>query len=174
MIAAYSWLVAGEIPSQRLRSHTFGIAAAIGFLGAWLITFTAPYFINPSALNWGPRYGYIWFPSCIVTAVWVYFFLPETKGRTLEEIDTMVCIPRARLSPDFRLIAYRSSRRTYRRRNSADTISRRKSPSRKGKSRVWRLWSNRPRRSSRIATEEQLQPVYTQQIRLNLFLWFSS
>ncbi|KAJ4245455.1 hypothetical protein NW762_013964 [Fusarium torreyae] len=89
MIAPYSWMVAGEIPSQRLRSYTFGVAAAAGFLGAWLITFTAPYFINPSALNWGPRYGYIWFPSCIVCAVWVYFFLPKVKGRTLEEIDAM-------------------------------------------------------------------------------------
>lgn len=90
MIAPYSWLVAGEIPSQRLRSYTFGFAAAAGFLGAWLITFTAPYFINPSALNWGPRYGYIWFPSCMISAAWVYFFLPEVKGRTLEEIDVMV------------------------------------------------------------------------------------
>ncbi|KAH7002495.1 general substrate transporter [Ilyonectria destructans] len=89
MIASYSWLVGGEIPSQRLRSHTFGLAAAVGFLGAWLITFTAPYFINPSSLNWGPRYGYIWFPSCIIAAAWVYFFLPEVKGRTLEEIDQM-------------------------------------------------------------------------------------
>ncbi|KAF5717056.1 monosaccharide transporter [Fusarium globosum] len=89
MIAPYSWLVAGEIPSQRLRSYTFGLAAAAGFFGAWLITFTAPYFINPVALNWGPRYGYIWFPSCIISAVWVYFFLPEVKGRTLEEIDAM-------------------------------------------------------------------------------------
>ncbi|KAM5372440.1 hypothetical protein ACJZ2D_007478 [Fusarium nematophilum] len=89
MIASYSWLVGGEIPSQRLRSYTFGVAAAVGFLGAWLITFTAPYFINPSSLNWGPRYGYIWFPSCIIGAAWVYFFLPEVKGRTLEEIDQM-------------------------------------------------------------------------------------
>ncbi|EMT71214.1 Alpha-glucosides permease MPH2 [Fusarium odoratissimum] len=89
MIAPYSWLVAGEIPSQRLRSYTFGLAAAAGFLGAWLITFTAPYFINPVALNWGPRYGYIWFPSCIISAVWVYFYLPEVKGRALEEIDAM-------------------------------------------------------------------------------------
>jgi hypothetical protein len=54
-IAPYSWLVAGEIPSQRLRGYTFGIAAGMGFVGAWLITFTAPYFINPSALNWGPK-----------------------------------------------------------------------------------------------------------------------
>ncbi|KAL1845475.1 hypothetical protein VTK73DRAFT_553 [Phialemonium thermophilum] len=88
-IAAYAWLAGGEIPSQRLRSYTFGLAAAIGFLGAWLTTFTAPYFINPDSLNWGPRYGYIWFPSCVVAAVWVFFFLPETHGRTLEEIDEM-------------------------------------------------------------------------------------
>jgi len=89
MIATYAWLAGGEIPSQRLRSYTFGLAAAVGFLGAWVTTFTAPYFINPESLNWGPRYGFIWFPSCIVAAVWIFFFLPETKGRTLEEIDEM-------------------------------------------------------------------------------------
>lgn len=89
MISTYAWLAGGEIPSQRLRSYTFGLAAAVGFFFAWLTTFTAPYFINPESLNWGPRYGYIWFPSCIVAALWVYFFLPETKGRTLEEIDEM-------------------------------------------------------------------------------------
>lgn len=25
----------------------------MGFLGIWLIAFTAPYFINPASLNWG-------------------------------------------------------------------------------------------------------------------------
>ncbi|KAK4117857.1 general substrate transporter [Canariomyces notabilis] len=89
MIATYAWLAGGEIPSQRLRSYTFGLAAAVGFFGAWLTTFTAPYFINPQSLNWGPRYGYIWFPSCCVALLWIFFFLPETKGRTLEEIDEM-------------------------------------------------------------------------------------
>ncbi|OHE95099.1 hypothetical protein CORC01_09623 [Colletotrichum orchidophilum] len=89
MVAPYSWMVAGEAPSQRLRSYTFGVASACGYLLAWIVTFTTPYFINPSALDWGPRYGYIWFPSCIVSAVWTYFFVPELKGRTLEEINTM-------------------------------------------------------------------------------------
>jgi len=90
MVSPYAWLTGGEIPSQRLRSYTFGLSAAVGFLFAWLTQFTAPYFINPISLNWGPRYGYIWFPSSIITAVWVYFFLPEVKGRKLEEIDEMV------------------------------------------------------------------------------------
>lgn len=89
MIATYAWLAGGEIPTQRLRSHTFGLAAAVGFAGAWLTTFTAPYFINPASLDWGPRYGYIWFPSCVIAAAWVFIFLPEVKNRTLEEIDEM-------------------------------------------------------------------------------------
>lgn len=38
MIATYAWLAGGEIPSQRLRSYTFGLAASVGFLGAWLAT----------------------------------------------------------------------------------------------------------------------------------------
>ncbi|KAF2689160.1 general substrate transporter [Lentithecium fluviatile CBS 122367] len=89
MVATYAWLAGGEIPSQRLRSYTFGIAAAVGFAGAWLATFTAPYFINPDALNWGPEYGWIWGPSCFITVIWIYFYLPEIKNRTLEEIDEM-------------------------------------------------------------------------------------
>ncbi|OTB09857.1 hypothetical protein K445DRAFT_17218 [Daldinia sp. EC12] len=84
MVATYAWLSGGELPSQRLRSYTFGLAAAVAFFAAWLTTFTAPY-----SLNWGPRYGYIWFPSSIIAGIWVYFFLPEVQGRTLEEIDEM-------------------------------------------------------------------------------------
>lgn len=34
MIAPYAWLTGGELPSQRLRSYTFGLATAIGFLFA--------------------------------------------------------------------------------------------------------------------------------------------
>jgi sugar porter (SP) family MFS transporter len=89
MISTYAWLAGGEMPSQRLRSYTFGLAAAVGFFFAWLTTFTAPYFINPESLSWGPQYGFIWFPSCIIATLWVWLFLPETKGRTLEEIDEM-------------------------------------------------------------------------------------
>jgi MFS transporter, SP family, sugar:H+ symporter len=48
----FSWQVAGEIPSQRLRGHTLGFASSITYLCGWSITFTIPYFINPTELNW--------------------------------------------------------------------------------------------------------------------------
>ncbi|KAI1452483.1 putative maltose permease [Annulohypoxylon moriforme] len=87
MVAPYAWLSGGELSSQRLRSHTFGLATGVGFFFA--VTFTAPYFINPDALNWGPKYGYIWTGSSLIAGIWIYFFLPEVKDRTLEEIDEM-------------------------------------------------------------------------------------
>lgn len=93
LISTYAWLSGGELASQRLRSHTFGLATAIGFFGAWLTTFTAPYFINPMKLGWGPKYGYIWTGSCIIAGTWVWLYLPEVKGRTLEQIDEMVGEP---------------------------------------------------------------------------------
>ncbi|KAI1367156.1 general substrate transporter [Xylaria arbuscula] len=89
LISTYAWLSGGELASQRLRSHTFGLATAIGFFGAWLTTFTAPYFINPTRLGWGPKYGYIWTGSCAIAGAWVWMYLPEVKGRTLEQIDEM-------------------------------------------------------------------------------------
>ncbi|RYP28817.1 hypothetical protein DL767_007035 [Monosporascus sp. MG133] len=89
LIAPYAWVSGGELPSQRLRSRMLPLNGSSRRLRIWLTTFTAPYFINPEALNWGPKYGYIWAPSCIIAALWIYFFLPEVKGRSLEEIDEM-------------------------------------------------------------------------------------
>lgn len=83
------WAIAGEIPSQRLRTNTAGMGAGIQFFFAWLCQFFTPYFINPDQLNWGAKYGYIWGGSNIVLALWVYFFVPETKGRTLEQLDEL-------------------------------------------------------------------------------------
>lgn len=47
-----SYIVATELVSTRLRSWTVGSAISLGYFFAWLAGFTAPYFINPSNLNW--------------------------------------------------------------------------------------------------------------------------
>lgn len=83
----FSWQVSGEIPSQRLRSFTLGFASSVTYLCGWVITFTIPYFINPTELAWGPKYAYIWFATNLMICVFTYLVVPETNGRTLEEID---------------------------------------------------------------------------------------
>lgn len=51
----------------------------------FLISFFSPYITG--AIDF--RYGYIFASCCFAGAVVVYFFLCESKGRSLEEIDTM-------------------------------------------------------------------------------------
>jgi MFS transporter, SP family, sugar:H+ symporter len=83
------WSIETEVPSQRLRSRTVGLAQAMDFVFAWLCTYCTPYFINPESLNWGPKYCYIWAGSNIILAVWVFLVIPETRGRSLEQLDEL-------------------------------------------------------------------------------------
>ncbi|KAI0505142.1 general substrate transporter [Xylaria bambusicola] len=80
---------ATELVSTRLRSWSVGSAISIGYLLAWLTSFFSPYFINPENLNWGAKYGYIWAGSNLACFLFFYLFVPETKGRSLEEIDEL-------------------------------------------------------------------------------------
>ncbi|OJJ07011.1 hypothetical protein ASPVEDRAFT_876447 [Aspergillus versicolor CBS 583.65] len=86
-VGAASYPVATELVSSRLRAWTVGTATSLGYLLAWLVNFCTPYFINPEHLDWGAQYGYIWAGSNAVCVVFFYFFMPEMKGRSLEELD---------------------------------------------------------------------------------------
>ncbi|KAI1828344.1 MFS transporter [Xylaria intraflava] len=83
------YLLGGEFPNSALRGYAFGVANMFKYAANFLGNFTAPYFINPASLNWGPKYGYIWFSSNVTVATFAYFFLPETRDRTLEELHEM-------------------------------------------------------------------------------------
>ncbi|KAG4422155.1 hypothetical protein IFR04_004661 [Cadophora malorum] len=86
-VGAASYPVATELVSSRLRAWTVGTATSLGYILAWLVGFCSPYFINPEDLNWGPKYGYIWAASNAICIVFFFFFMPEMKGRSLEELD---------------------------------------------------------------------------------------
>lgn len=50
-----------------------------------MIAFFTPFFT--SAIDY--RYGYVFAGCYLAAAVTVYFFLIESRGRTMEELDTM-------------------------------------------------------------------------------------
>ncbi|EME86713.1 uncharacterized protein MYCFIDRAFT_29572 [Pseudocercospora fijiensis CIRAD86] len=86
-VGATSYPVATELVSSRLRAYTVGSATSIGYIFAWLCSFCSPYFINPKDLNLGAQYGYIWAASNLACVVFFFFFMPEMKGRSLEQLD---------------------------------------------------------------------------------------
>jgi SP family sugar:H+ symporter-like MFS transporter len=62
-----------------------GIATAANWTWNFLISFFTPFITG--AIDY--RYGYVFASCCFLGAVVVYFFLCESQGKSLEEIDTM-------------------------------------------------------------------------------------
>ncbi|KAK5127371.1 hypothetical protein LTR85_006710 [Meristemomyces frigidus] len=79
------WAVIGEIFPTRYRAQAMGLSSASNWIWNFLLAFFTPFITHDIDY----RYGYIFAACCFAGAVVVYFFLCESKGRTLEEIDTM-------------------------------------------------------------------------------------
>ncbi|OCT46105.1 putative sugar transporter [Cladophialophora carrionii] len=84
-----TWPIAGELVSSRLRVFSVGLGTGINYFFNWLISYCTPYFLNANNLNWGAKYGYIWAGSNAIAFLFFFLLIPETKGRSLEEIDEM-------------------------------------------------------------------------------------
>jgi SP family xylose:H+ symportor-like MFS transporter len=83
-LAPLTWVLIAEIFPNRLRS--LGVSAAVSAL--WISSFSLTYsfpFMNRWLGSAGSffTYGGI----CLAGAIFVFFFVPETKGRTLEELE---------------------------------------------------------------------------------------
>lgn len=60
----------------------------MNFVG-WTVSFTFPYMLNPDAGNLGGKIGFVYGGLTIFGFIGTFFLLPETKGRTIEEIDLL-------------------------------------------------------------------------------------
>ncbi|KAI1445449.1 general substrate transporter [Annulohypoxylon stygium] len=87
--ASMTWPISAEVVNSRLRVVTLSFATGVDYIFAWLTSFCSPYFINPTAMNWGAKYCWIWAASNALTFAVFWFFLPDMKGRSLEEIDEL-------------------------------------------------------------------------------------
>ncbi|KAI9591399.1 general substrate transporter [Syncephalis fuscata] len=79
------YLFVAEIYPLRIRAKAMSLTTSSNWLFNALIALVVPEFL--SAVPWG---AFITFAVCLVVmAIWVYFTLPETKGKSLEEIDAL-------------------------------------------------------------------------------------
>ena len=49
-----------------------------------------PYMVDPGYGNLGSKVFFIWGGLCSCSIFWAYFFVPETRGLTLEQVDKMM------------------------------------------------------------------------------------
>ncbi|CAK7199498.1 hypothetical protein SEUCBS139899_002178 [Sporothrix eucalyptigena] len=87
--ASLPYLLGAEVPNAALREKTQSIGASWNVVWAFVTNFVIPYMINSIHFKVGWVFGGI---AC-VALVFTYLFLPETKGRSLEEIDALFAVP---------------------------------------------------------------------------------
>jgi hypothetical protein len=82
-------VVLGEVPSNRLRSKTISIAMSVSWVVALAVITGVPYLLSPDYANLGTKIGFIFGGISVFVFLGAIFIIPETKDRSLEEIDEM-------------------------------------------------------------------------------------
>jgi sugar porter (SP) family MFS transporter len=80
-----AWSVATEMCVGPNRSKIMGIGTAAFWIVAWAVTFTLPYLYDPvGGAGLGLKIGYIYSAGCLISALFIWLYIGETRGRTLE------------------------------------------------------------------------------------------
>lgn len=65
------------------------MATAVNGLANCIWSFSLPYIINPDQANLGGKVAFIFGALLIFADIFVFFYYPELKGRSFEEIDAL-------------------------------------------------------------------------------------
>lgn len=86
-----AWVVTGEIFPLKHRAKSLSMTTATNWLFNWAIAYSTPYLVNygDGYANLQSKIFFVWFGCCFLCIAFVYFFIYETKGLTLEQVDQL-------------------------------------------------------------------------------------
>ncbi|KAK9490033.1 general substrate transporter [Lipomyces doorenjongii] len=99
-----AWVVTGETFSLRTRSKSVALCTMSNWIWNFGIGYATPYMVDsgPGNANLGAKVFFIWGTFCLTAVIFVYLFVYETKGLSLEDVDELYeKIPGARHSASF-------------------------------------------------------------------------
>ncbi|KAK3168226.1 hypothetical protein OEA41_004672 [Lepraria neglecta] len=87
-----AWVVIGEIFPLPIRSRGVGISTSSNWFWNCIIAVITPYLVGtgPGDANLGAKVFFLWGSLCCLSLAFAYFFVPETKGLSLEQVDKMM------------------------------------------------------------------------------------
>lgn len=83
-LAPVVWVILSEIFPNRIRGAAMSLAAVALWIGNFSLTFTFP--AIKENLGWSLNF-WLYAAICVLGFVILYFWLPETKGKSLEQIE---------------------------------------------------------------------------------------
>jgi MFS family permease len=88
-LAPLTWLIMAEIFPNRLRGVAMSIASVVLWVSTYMANQLFPSLSSLSEQLFGTEFGIflLYAIVCVITALFVWRILPETRGKTLEEIS---------------------------------------------------------------------------------------
>ncbi|GAA5881110.1 hypothetical protein JCM5296_000847 [Sporobolomyces johnsonii] len=85
------WVVTGEIYPTATRAKQMSMSTASNWLLNFGIGYATPYLVDSGAGNadLGSNVFWIWGGVSVLCFIFVFFFVPETKGLSLEQVDIL-------------------------------------------------------------------------------------
>jgi MFS transporter, SP family, sugar:H+ symporter len=86
-----AWVVTGEIFPLKTRAKSLSMTTATNWLLNWAIAYSTPYLVNygEGYANLQSKIFFVWFACCFLCIAFVWFFIYETKGLSLEQVDQL-------------------------------------------------------------------------------------
>ncbi len=82
-------IVSAEVPHLRLRDKVLTVSYIASFIIEFGVSFSLPYLLYAPYANLESRVGFIYGGVAVLGLIWSYFYLPETTGRSLEEMEEL-------------------------------------------------------------------------------------
>ncbi|KAM9883745.1 hypothetical protein BJF96_g5063 [Verticillium dahliae] len=83
------YALAGELPTSVLRAKTLAISISTSNSVSTSWSFISPFMFNPDYGNLKAKIGFVFGAFMFIFAILAYFFVPETRRRTYEELDEL-------------------------------------------------------------------------------------
>jgi hypothetical protein len=85
-----AWVLIGEIFPLPIRAKGVALPTSSDWFWNFIISFITPYLMNKEYAYFKTRVFFIWGSTCTACVLFAYFFVPETKGLSLEQVDRML------------------------------------------------------------------------------------
>ncbi|KAJ1326869.1 MFS transporter SP family general alpha glucoside:H+ symporter [Microdochium nivale] len=88
-VGPVTYSLVSELSSTRLKAKTIVLARAAYNASNIFVNVMTNYQLSSGAWNWGAKTAFFWAGTALCSAIWVFFRLPEPKGRTYAQLDVL-------------------------------------------------------------------------------------
>lgn len=88
-IGAMAFVLQGETSSPTLRAKTSALCTATQAIFGIVMNVAIPYMVNPNEADLKGKVGFVFGGLSLIATIGSYFYVPELKGRTFDEINRM-------------------------------------------------------------------------------------